>query len=274
MGLAFAPKSGMLHAVNALTNQLLELRPQTPCVDIIQPYSRSGFRLPEILLPRGPHCVPDATIPNVTLFDQVHVGSGYASDNPAVQNDTMMDQDAALLAFRTDCESNSSLNFDALLLGGYLCHRCLPDSCAMRDGGKCTNVQWAGYTCDNEIIISRKPNQDGYSIEGGSLLELNRTYRFVIDSPGAPLLLARGGSAVSQSIEIGTLRSEAAAPPPDAVVNLQGATVMHLLSPTTTTTTTMATATTRTTAADGCMALDRSRYDLLVSRGWLPVTCN
>jgi len=267
--LAFAPKSGVLHAVNALTNQLLELRPQTPCMEADQPYGRSGFHLPEILLPKRAPCVPDATIPNVTLFDQVHVDSGYASDNPAVQNDTMMDQDAALLAFRTDCGWNSSLNFDALLLGGYLCHRCLPDNCAVRDGGRCTNIQWAGYTCDNEIIISLRPDKDGYSIEGGSLLELNRTYRFVIDSPGVPLLLARGGSAMSQSIEIGTLRSEAAAAPPDAVVNLQGAIIMKLL----TNTSALLPTTTSTPAANGCTTIDRSAHDLIVSRGWLPVPC-
>lgn len=272
MGLAFAPKSGVLHAVNALTNQLLELRPQTPCVGALQPCGRSGFHLPEILLPQRAPCVPDATIPNVTLFDQVHLDSGYASDNPAVQNDTMMDQDAALLAFRTDCEWNSSLNFDALLLGGYLCHRCLPDNCAMRDGGRCTNIQWAGYSCDNEIIISRRPDKGGYSIEGGSLLELNRTYHFVIDSPGVPLLLARGGSAVSQSMEIGTLRSEAAAPPPDAVVNLQGAIIVQL-STTTTSTSTTTTANTSTRAAKGCVALPTHAYDLLRRRGFVPVTC-
>ena len=37
-----------------------------------------------------------------------------------------MDEAAALLLNRTDCEYDSELNFDQLLLGGYFCHICLP----------------------------------------------------------------------------------------------------------------------------------------------------
>merc|ERR1711865_853832 len=105
-------------------------------------------------------CRVDPIVPNVTFFDQVHLDTGYASDNPDVQsNHTGMDEAAALLANRTDCEYDSELNFDALLLGGYFCHVCLPEqdlTCA--GGGSCTNIQWTGYICDNEFQIVDNPN--------------------------------------------------------------------------------------------------------------------
>merc|ERR1711865_169232 len=100
-------------------------------------------------------CDVDPIIPNVTFFDQVHVDTGYASDNPDVQSMMAgMDEAAALLANRTDCEFDSDLNFDQLLLGGYFCHPCLPDQdSACSGGGTCTNVQWRGYVCDNEFQV-------------------------------------------------------------------------------------------------------------------------
>merc|ERR1712228_687536 len=78
-----------------------------------------------------------------------------------------MNPDAVLLANRTDCEYNSTLNFDALLLGGYLCHVCLPEQYTNCEGdsdigknkkrlGYCSNVQWRGYTCNNEYYITKK----------------------------------------------------------------------------------------------------------------------
>merc|ERR1712224_57920 len=44
---------------------------------------------------------------------------------------------------KDDCDT---LNFDALLLSGYLCHVCLPNPCD--NGGKCMNVPNLGYRCD------------------------------------------------------------------------------------------------------------------------------
>jgi len=232
MGLSFAPRSGRLHGVNALTNELLELWPEAACGNSFQLYARAGYALPEQLRPKSnATCVPNGTIPNATLFEQVHVDSGYASDNPAVQNDTMMDESAALLANRTDCEWNSSLNFDSLLLGGYLCHRCLPDNCAARDGGRCTNLQWAGYTCDNELRISRLPG-GGFAVDRRELLlEPGRVYRVVVDAPGAPLLLSARGVAVSPAVEVGTLRVNTAEALPDAVVGPRGEVVFRITTP-------------------------------------------
>merc|ERR1712176_704673 len=114
-------------------------------------------------------CSVDPIIPNATFFDQVHLDTGYASDNPDVQsNMTGMDAAAALLANRTDCEYDSELNFDALLLGGYFCHICLPEQDqTCNGGGSCTIVQWQGYICDNEFKIVANPDE---SIAGGNYL--------------------------------------------------------------------------------------------------------
>jgi len=100
-------------------------------------------------------CLVDPIIPDAAFFDQVHDDTGYASDNPDVQADMVgMDETAALLADRTDCGYDSELNFDALLLGGYFCHICLPEQdLTCSGGGSCTNVQWSGYICDNEFQI-------------------------------------------------------------------------------------------------------------------------
>merc|ERR1712127_235421 len=106
-------------------------------------------------LTRDYSCEVDGTIPNGTLFEQVHTDTGYASDNPDVQSMAGMDEAAALLANRTDCGYDSDLNFDALLLGGYYCHVCLPrnDGSSCDAGGICANVQWEGFTCDNEYHV-------------------------------------------------------------------------------------------------------------------------
>ena len=52
-----------------------------------------------------------------------YVAGEAAKGIAAVQNDTMFDASALLLANRTDCAPTDELNFDALLLGGYFCHR-------------------------------------------------------------------------------------------------------------------------------------------------------
>jgi hypothetical protein len=38
------------------------------------------------------------------------------------------------------------MNYDALLLAGYFCHRCLPGRC--QKGGVCKNIRYVGFTCD------------------------------------------------------------------------------------------------------------------------------
>ena len=99
-------------------------------------------------------CVVNRAYPNITYFDQVHNSTGYASNETDVQGPDM-DESAALLANRTDCGYESELNFDALLLGGFYCHTCLPmDNGAMcESGGVCQNIQWLGYTCDNHFYV-------------------------------------------------------------------------------------------------------------------------
>jgi len=131
-------------------------------------------------------CTTSNTIPNASLFEQVHVDSGYADNNEAVQNDNIMDANASLLANRTDCGYAEPLNFDALLLGGYFCHTCLPEPCL--DGGQCTNIQWSGYNCSNEHHITVQDAK--ILVNGVSMatlaLTLGETYRFIINSPGYP----------------------------------------------------------------------------------------
>jgi hypothetical protein len=168
-GMDFAPESGDLYFVDDETNTLNSIQVFATCA---QDYARRlnpeytaaidaaratlGLRAsdnPFDLIPDI--CTVDPIIPNATFFDQVHLDTGYASDNPDVQSVMAgMDEAAALLANRTDCGYDSELNFDALLLGGYFCHVCLPEQEQTCDGGgSCRNVQWLGYACDNEFQI-------------------------------------------------------------------------------------------------------------------------
>jgi len=86
-----------------------------------------------------------------------------------------MDADAALLANRTECEYDGDLNFDALLLGGYFCHVCLPDA-NCDPGGTCTNRQWEGYVCHNEFVVTTDD-----SGEKSNILVLGTTTGDVLD---------------------------------------------------------------------------------------------
>merc|ERR1712071_459964 len=115
-------------------------------------------------------CEIDGSIPNGTLFEQVHTNTGYASDDPDVQAMAGMDAAAALLANRTDCGYDSDLNFDALLLGGYYCHKCLPNNhgSSCDPGGTCANVQWQGFTCDNEFFIDYDEDEKCVSLVASS----------------------------------------------------------------------------------------------------------
>lgn len=171
-------------------------------------------------LTRNYVCTVSGTIPNGTLFEQVHLATGYASNDPNVQSPIAgMDEAAALLANRTDCEADSELNFDQLLLGGYFCHRCLPslygdDGSTCDAGGACANVQWNGFTCNNEyfvdydtdtssLVVSSLYYNASYPMTGGKLV-LNRgvTYRFTIRETGRPVsIVADMPSLVASSVK-------------------------------------------------------------------------
>jgi hypothetical protein len=140
-------------------------------------------------LVRDYSCEVNATIPNGTLFEQVHTNSGYASDNPDVQSTAGMDEEAVLLSNRTDCEYDSDLNFDALLLGGYYCHTCLPHNhgSSCDSGGTCLNVHWRGFTCDNEFYVDIDYWDDNGPLLIVSSLHFNTT--FANDNK---IVLARG----------------------------------------------------------------------------------
>uniref|UniRef100_A0A7S3V7X4 SMP-30/Gluconolactonase/LRE-like region domain-containing protein n=1 Tax=Chaetoceros debilis TaxID=122233 RepID=A0A7S3V7X4_9STRA len=135
-------------------------------------------------------CAVNPVIPDSSFFDQVHNMTGYADSNPDVQSVMSgMDASAALLANRTDCGYDSELNFDALLLGGYYCHTCLPEQDLTCDnGGLCSNVQWLGYTCDNEFLVSitneknvELSRADGSAVDPNTLiLKYGVTYRFTV----------------------------------------------------------------------------------------------
>lgn len=100
-------------------------------------------------------CAVNPVIPDSSFFDQVHNMTGYADSNPDVQSVMSgMDASAALLANRTDCGYDSELNFDALLLGGYYCHTCLPEQDLTCDnGGLCSNVQWRFTVLENSMGV-------------------------------------------------------------------------------------------------------------------------
>eukprot|EP00986_Skeletonema_menzelii_P002371 scaffold647_cov150-Skeletonema_menzelii.AAC.18 len=176
-GLAVSPESGSIYFVDMSTNQVVKVDTArfTEGQCTYQSVANTGFQAAldaakaqvesecagtSLSLTRDYTCKVDGVIPNGTLFEQVHT-DGYASDNPDVQSTAGMDDGAALLANRTDCEYDGDLNFDALLLGGYYCHICLPrnDGASCDEGGSCLNVQWEGFTCDNEYFIDLDANK-------------------------------------------------------------------------------------------------------------------
>jgi len=212
-GLAVSPETGGLYFVDMDTNQVVKVEASLDnggectyqsLVDTNFKTSLEAAQLQVVLecgedsfsLNRDYSCEVVSTIPNGTLFEQVHTDTGYASDDPNVQASAGMDEQAALLENRTDCEYDSELNFDALLLGGYYCHVCLPrnqgSSCDA--GGTCSNQQWDGFSCDNHYYIDY--NEDLFdnpslsisslyynkTFPEGSKIELSRgvTYRFTV----------------------------------------------------------------------------------------------
>mmetsp|Transcript_10373 Transcript_10373/g.11488 ORF Transcript_10373/g.11488 Transcript_10373/m.11488 type:complete len:1125 (-) Transcript_10373:173-3547(-) len=237
-GLAISPNGGELYFVDADTNTLQSISIISECDQVYAPrmnpeYKRVleqakivlGVPNPFTLLPQATTCTVDPIVPNITFFDQVHVDTGYASDNPDVQSvHAGMDAAAALLANRTDCEVDSDLNFDALLLGGYYCHPCLPDQQFLCGGGttregdkstvvpgSCTNVQWEGYICDNEFQIVENTNtalpgtyriqtMNGTDVDSSTLvLKRGVTYRFEMQVEDE-VCLTTARSVVSSSL--------------------------------------------------------------------------
>ena len=200
-GMAFSPRSQILHFVDQKTNSLNAVQRNAPCDNPVESRVAPAFEQMvqgakasvgnSFSLTRDYMCVVDPQIPDAIYFDQVHDDSGYASDNPDVQSEMAgMDAEAALLANRTDCQPDSELNFDALLLGGYYCHQCLPDEkgAICDPGGTCTNVQWVGYTCDNEFLVMNSeagnvmlayPNRTKVETQDIAL-RIGVTYRFTV----------------------------------------------------------------------------------------------
>ena len=132
-GLAVSPETGILHFVDEATNSLNAVKRLSDCTEPTPSRVSDGFAI-ELDLARDQvdhaagisgyfsiyrdyECTVDPQIPDNVFFDQVHDSTGYASDNPDVQSMAGMDATAALLANRTDCEVDSELNFDQLLLG-------------------------------------------------------------------------------------------------------------------------------------------------------------
>jgi len=196
-GMALSPRTNRLFFVDEDTNTLNRVTPtrscRNPMSSRVNPYFADAVQQAEndlaffSLNPSDYTCQANPIVPDEALFDQVHVDTGYADDNPNVQsNMTGMDADAALLADRTDCGYTSDLNFDALLLGGYFCHVCLPEQDLTCDaGGICENVQWEGYTCDNEFVLdsdsgSMVRTNGEVVMEDDLLLKYGVTYRFTV----------------------------------------------------------------------------------------------
>merc|ERR1711865_454769 len=210
-GMEMSPNGGELYFVDDITGTLNAVTVQSKCgAQLYAVRTDPGYTSavnaaklalnvenPFLLEESQQECRVDPIVPNVTFFDQVHLDTGYASDNPDVQsNHTGMDEAAALLANRTDCEYDSELNFDALLLGGYFCHTCLPNQDQIcGGGGSCTNIQWEGWVCDNEFQIVnnnnintdlpgtyRIQNMNGTDVDSSTLvLKPDITYRFQIE---------------------------------------------------------------------------------------------
>jgi len=124
--MVLSPRSGDIYYANEKANAIRRLEPSELCslsdtakLSITNPtFDHVAAGVIETVVP----CTPDPSIPNQSLFEQVHGDSGYADSDTSVQDDNVMHAGAAALENRTDCGVDSVLNFDALLLGGYYCH--------------------------------------------------------------------------------------------------------------------------------------------------------
>jgi hypothetical protein len=198
-GLAISPKSNEIFFVDDKTNSLNKAKMEAECTSPHQTRVNPQFTAEieraelelgiNVQLFKDYQCTVNPEIPDSSFFDQVHDDSGYADNNPDVQSDMVgMNEEAALLADRTDCGYTSELNFDALLLGGYFCHICLPEQHLNCDrGGICSNVQWQGYTCDNEFQVIISDDGIGFQDTEGNevmvdeiVLRKDVIYRFTV----------------------------------------------------------------------------------------------
>ncbi|GMH84930.1 hypothetical protein TrST_g12806 [Triparma strigata] len=173
-GLTTGP-DGKIYFVDSSSNALVALSHTVEnCASLTVPNSAysdfiSSHSLPikgSTPFPRPSTCSVSSLLPSSSLFDQVHTDSGYASHNETM---AAMTAAALLLSNRTDCEVDGTLNFDALLLGGYYCHACLPDPCE-GEGKVCENIQWMGARCVDEIFEDFGDETEVEEIEGGGPL--------------------------------------------------------------------------------------------------------
>lgn len=294
-GMAISPTTGALYFVDMDTNHVVRVNAERSSdggcsfTSLVDTDFKSSLESAQnqvdaecgedtFSLLRDYSCQVDGTIPNGTLFEQVrflvcsccHIckikthslrfifqvhNDGYASDDPDVQSTAGMDESAALLANLTNCEADSDLNFDALLLGGYYCHTCLPrnQGASCEPGGSCANVQWEGFTCDNEFYVDFEYNDDitpslvvsslhyGKVYPKDSSIELSRgvTYRFTVRTgAGRPVsistypLLTDDTTAASTAILKNTNPSEAVVNGP-IILTVDGSSpdTLYLMSP-------------------------------------------
>ncbi|KAK7248017.1 hypothetical protein SO694_00086154 [Aureococcus anophagefferens] len=155
---------GTLYAVDGAADELLEVAVGDACASRFE--SRVGGDPPALgRAARPPPCdIGDSYFVNASLFEQVHGDSGYLADDG-----DMGGAEADAIGLRTDCEN---LNFDMLLLSGWMAHVCLPAEEHCDFGGAATAIQWSGYSCANELHV------DGRSLrESGVVLETGGTYR-------------------------------------------------------------------------------------------------
>lgn len=187
-GLTVSPETGNIYFVDMNTNQVVKVDTarftdgQCTYQSAANPIFHTALEAAKaeverdcdgasLSLIRDYTCKVDGIIPNGTLFEQVHT-DGYASDNPDVQSMAGMDAAAALLANRTDCEYDGDLNFDALLLGGYYCHSCLPRN----DGSSCDAGEFACQSpseieCSMLLNIFSLYSHDHFYVHRWKLLE-------------------------------------------------------------------------------------------------------
>eukprot|EP00587_Corethron_hystrix_P001076 CAMPEP_0113313180 /NCGR_PEP_ID=MMETSP0010_2-20120614/9704_1 /TAXON_ID=216773 ORGANISM="Corethron hystrix, Strain 308" /NCGR_SAMPLE_ID=MMETSP0010_2 /ASSEMBLY_ACC=CAM_ASM_000155 /LENGTH=962 /DNA_ID=CAMNT_0000169135 /DNA_START=422 /DNA_END=3307 /DNA_ORIENTATION=- /assembly_acc=CAM_ASM_000155 len=192
-GIAISPNTNSLYFVDKTTNTLNAVDRSENCYEEYETRVTEGYS--SVLdnavatfenevgegvfsLHRDHDCMPEVVIPNITYFEQVHNDTGYAGNSSHTGYEE--------LANRTDCGVTSELNFDALLLGGYYCHTCLPrnEGSMCDSGGECQNIQWAGYTCNNHFFVDSTSlklyNSSNVEIDSIPKLKPDVTYRFTI----------------------------------------------------------------------------------------------
>jgi len=196
--------AGTLYAVDGAADELLEVAVGDACASRFE--SRVGGDPPAFGELHAPSScdIDDSYFVNASLFEQVHGDSGYLADDA-----DMGGAEADAIGLRTDCEN---LNFDMLLLSGWMAHVCLPAEEHCDFGGAATAIQWSGYACANELHV------DGRSLrESGVALDVGATYRITVNAPGEAVTVvdAATGAVVAAAPDVGavTLVVEETTPP-------------------------------------------------------------